>query len=206
MDVLVDLANGFALALTWENLAFALIGCLLGTLIGVLPGIGPVAGVALLIPLTMNLNPASAIIMLAAIFYGTTYGGTITSVLLNTPGEAASAITTLDGYEMTKQGRAGSALTIAAVGSFVGGTAATILLVIAAKPLGSLGLKIGPPEFFALVMVGLSLLVALSGKSMIRALISGVIGLLIAMIGVDPVAGAPRSPSAPTVCSTASAS
>lgn len=192
MDVLLELANGFASALTLENLAFALIGCLLGTLIGVLPGIGPVAGVALLIPLTMNLNPAGAIIMLAAIFYGTTYGGTITSVLLNTPGEAASAITTLDGYQMTKQGRAGSALTIAAVGSFVGGTAATILLVIAARPLGSLGLKIGPPEFFALVMVGLSLLVALSGKSMVRALISGVIGLLIAMIGVDPVAGAPR--------------
>jgi putative tricarboxylic transport membrane protein len=192
MNVLLDLANGFAEALTLENLAFALIGCLLGTLIGVLPGIGPVAGVALLVPLTMNLNPASAIIMLAAIFYGTTYGGTITSVLLNTPGEAASAITAIDGYEMTKQGRAGSALTIAAIGSFVGGTAATILLVIAAKPLGSLGLQIGPPEFFALVMVGLSLLVALSGKSMIRALISGVIGLLIAMIGIDPVAGAPR--------------
>ncbi|MCF6390208.1 tripartite tricarboxylate transporter permease [Mycobacterium sp. MBM] len=192
MDILIDLANGFGSALTLENLAFALIGCLLGTLIGVLPGIGPVAGVALLIPLTMNLNPASAIIMLAAIFYGTTYGGTITSVLLNTPGEAASAITTLDGYQMTKQGRAGSALTIAAVGSFIGGTAATILLVIAAKPLGSLGLKIGPPEFFALVMVGLSLLVALSGASMIRALISGALGLLIAMIGVDPVAGAPR--------------
>lgn len=192
MDVLYDLAGGFADALTLENLAFALIGCLLGTLIGVLPGIGPVAGVALLVPLTMNLNPASAIIMLAAIFYGTTYGGTITSVLLNTPGEAASAITALDGYEMTKQGRAGSALTIAAIGSFIGGTAATILLVIAAKPLGSLGLKIGPPEFFALVMVGLSLLVALSGKSMVRALISGVLGLLIAMIGIDPVAGAPR--------------
>ncbi|KWX62493.1 tripartite tricarboxylate transporter permease [Mycobacterium sp. NAZ190054] len=192
MNVLLDLANGFAEALTWENLAFALIGCLLGTLIGVLPGIGPVAGVALLVPLTMNLNPASAIIMLAAIFYGTTYGGTITSVLLNTPGEAASAITAIDGYEMTKQGRAGSALTIAAIGSFVGGTAATILLVIAARPLGSLGLQIGPPEFFALVMVGLSLLVALSGKSMVRALISGVIGLLIAMIGIDPVAGAPR--------------
>jgi putative tricarboxylic transport membrane protein len=192
VDVLYDLAGGFADALTLENLAFALIGCLLGTLIGVLPGIGPVAGVALLVPLTMNLNPASAIIMLAAIFYGTTYGGTITSVLLNTPGEAASAITALDGYEMTKQGRAGSALTIAAIGSFIGGTAATILLVIAAKPLGSLGLKIGPPEFFALVMVGLSLLVALSGKSMVRALISGVIGLLIAMIGIDPVAGAPR--------------
>jgi putative tricarboxylic transport membrane protein len=130
--------------------------------------------------------------MLAAIFYGTTYGGTITSVLLNTPGEAASAITTIDGYAMTKQGRAGSALTIAALGSFVGGTVATILLVVAARPLGSLGLRIGPPEFFALVLVGLSLLVALAGRSMVRALISGVLGLMIAMVGIDPVAGAPR--------------
>ena len=192
MNVLMELANGFATALTWENLFYAFVGCLIGTLIGVLPGIGPVAGVALLIPLTLNLEPTGAIIMLAAIFYGTAYGGTITSVLLNTPGEAASAITTLDGYEMTKQGRAGPALTIAALGSFIGGTAATILLVMAARPLGSLGLKIGPPEFFALVLVGLSLLVALAGRSMVRALISGVLGLLIAMVGIDPVAGLPR--------------
>ena len=192
MNVLIELANGFATALTLQNLSYALIGCLVGTLIGVLPGIGPVAGVALLIPLTLNLEPTGAIIMLAAIFYGTAYGGTITSVLLNTPGEAASAITTIDGYEMTKQGRAGPALTIAALGSFVGGTIATILLVLAARPLGSLGLKIGPPEFFALVLVGLSLLVALAGRSMVRALISGVLGLLIAMVGIDPVAGAPR--------------
>jgi putative tricarboxylic transport membrane protein len=192
MDVLTELATGFATALTLENLGYALIGCLVGTLIGVLPGIGPVAGVALLIPLTLNLEPTGAIIMLAAIFYGTTYGGTITSVLLNTPGEAASAITTIDGYAMTKQGRAGAALTIAALGSFVGGTVATILLVVAARPLGSLGLRIGPPEFFALVLVGLSLLVALAGRSMVRALISGVLGLMIAMVGIDPVAGAPR--------------
>ena len=192
MDVLNELMSGFGAALSPENLLFALIGCLVGTLIGVLPGIGPVAGVALLIPLTFNLEPTSAIIMLAAIFYGTAYGGTITSVLLNTPGEAASAVTTIDGYEMTKQGRAGAALTIAAIGSFVGGVIATVGLVIAAKPLGSLGLKVGPPEFFALMVVGISLLVALAGKSMVRALISGVLGLLIAMVGIDPVAGAPR--------------
>lgn len=192
MDVVNELLGGFAAALTPQNLLFAFIGCLLGTLIGVLPGIGPVAGVAVLIPLTLNLEPTSAIIMLAAIFYGTAYGGTITSVLLNTPGEAASAITTIDGYAMTQKGRAGVALTIAAIGSFVGGVVATIGLVIAAKPLGSLGLKIGPPEFFALMVVGISLLVALAGKSMVRALISGVLGLLIAMVGIDPVAGAPR--------------
>ena len=192
MSMMSDLLGGFATALSLANLMYALIGCVLGTAIGVLPGIGPVAGVALLIPVTLNLPPTSAIIMLAAIFYGSQYGGTITSVLLNTPGEAASAITTIDGYAMTKKGRAGSALTIAAVGSFVGGTVATIGLVVAARPLGSLGLKIGPPEFFALVILGLSLLVCLAGASMTKALISGVLGLMIAMVGIDPVGGAPR--------------
>ncbi len=192
MDTLNELLGGFAAAMTWQNLIFAFLGCLLGTIIGVLPGIGPVAGVALLIPLTMNLDATGAIIMLCAIFYGTAYGGTITSVLLNTPGEAASAITTIDGYAMTKIGKAGAALTIAAVGSFVGGTIATIGLVAAAKPLGELGLLVGPPEFFALMVVGISLLVALAGKSMVKAVISGALGLLISMVGIDPVAGAPR--------------
>ena len=153
MDTLNELMGGFAAAMTWQNLLFAFLGCLLGTIIGVLPGIGPVAGVALLIPLTLNLDATGAIIMLCAIFYGTAYGGTITSVLLNTPGEAASAITTIDGYAMTKLGKAGAALTIAAVGSFVGGTVATLGLVMAAKPLGELGLLVGPPEFFALMVV-----------------------------------------------------
>jgi putative tricarboxylic transport membrane protein len=192
VDIFNDLLGGFAAAMTWQNLLFAFLGCLLGTIIGVLPGIGPVAGVALLIPLTLNMDPAGAIIMLCAIFYGTAYGGTITSVLLNTPGEAASAITTIDGYAMTKIGKAGAALTIAAVGSFVGGTIATIGLVAAAKPLGELGLLVGPPEFFALMVVGISLLVALAGKSMVKAVISGALGLLISMVGIDPVAGAPR--------------
>lgn len=192
MDIFNELMGGFAAAMTWQNLLFAFLGCLLGTIIGVLPGIGPVAGVALLIPLTLNLDATGAIIMLCAIFYGTAYGGTITSVLLNTPGEAASAITTIDGYAMTKIGKAGAALTIAAVGSFVGGTIATVGLVAAAKPLGDLGLLVGPPEFFALMVVGISLLVALAGKSMVKAVISGALGLLIAMVGIDPVAGAPR--------------
>jgi putative tricarboxylic transport membrane protein len=192
VDIFNELMGGFAAAMTWQNLLFAFLGCLLGTIIGVLPGIGPVAGVALLIPLTLNLDATGAIIMLCAIFYGTAYGGTITSVLLNTPGEAASAITTIDGYAMTKIGKAGAALTIAAVGSFVGGTIATLGLVAAAKPLGELGLLVGPPEFFALMVVGISLLVALAGKSMVKAVISGALGLLIAMVGIDPVAGAPR--------------
>lgn len=192
VDVLNQLLGGFASALTPENLLFALIGCILGTLVGVLPGVGPVAGTAILIPLTLSMNPTSAIIMLGAIFYGSQYGGTITSVLLNTPGEAASAITAIDGFQMTKKGRAGVALGIAAIGSFVGGIIATAGLVIAAKPLGSLGLKVGPPEFFGLMVLGISLLVALAGRSMVKALISGVLGLLIALVGIDPVVGMPR--------------
>jgi putative tricarboxylic transport membrane protein len=192
MDVLNELLNGFARALTFQNLTFALIGCVLGTLVGVLPGVGPVAGTAILIPLTLSMDPTSAIIMLGAIFYGSQYGGTITSVLLNTPGEAASAITAIDGFQMTKQRRAGIALGIAAIGSFVGGTIATIGLVVAAKPLGSLGLKVGPPEFFGLMVLGISLLVALAGKSIVKALISGILGLLISLVGIDPVVGMPR--------------
>src|SRR5262245_58340049 len=186
------LLDGFGAVLTVANLLLVLAGCLLGTLIGVLPGIGPVAGTAILIPLTMDLDPAGAIIMLAAIFYGSQYGGTITSVLINTPGEAASAITCVDGYEMTKQGRAGAALGIAAIGSFVGGTIATVGLVVAAAPLTSLGLKIGPPEFFALMVLGMSLLIGLAGRSLVRAFISAGLGLLLAMVGIDPVEGQPR--------------
>lgn len=192
MDSFQNLIMGFSVALTFQNLMFALLGSALGTLIGVLPGIGPVAGCAMLIPLTFQISPTGAIIMLTALFYGTQYGGTITSVLLNVPGEAASAITCLDGYEMTKQGRSGSALAMAAIGSFVGGTFATITLVIAAGPLSRVALEFGPVEFFALIVLGLSLLMGLSGKSMIKALMMGTFGLLLAMIGMDPVQGLPR--------------
>src|SRR6185312_10250719 len=142
------LMAGLTAALSLQNLAFALIGCVLGTLIGVLPGLGPAAGTAILIPLTFKLDPTGAIIMLSAIYYGAMYGGTITSVLINVPGEAASVITCIDGYEMAKQGRAGTALAIAAIGSFVGGTAATFALVVVAIPLATLALKFGPAEFF----------------------------------------------------------
>jgi len=183
---------GFSVALSPQNLMFAFLGSMLGTLIGVLPGIGPVAGCAILIPLTFQITPTGAIIMLTALFYGTQYGGTITSVLLNVPGEAASAITCLDGYEMTKKGRAGSALAMAAIGSFIGGTFATMGLVLAAGPLTRMALEFGPVEFFALIMLGLSLLMGLAGKSMIKALMMGMFGLLLAMIGIDPVRGSPR--------------
>jgi putative tricarboxylic transport membrane protein len=186
------LMGGFATALQPVNLLFALIGCVLGTLIGVLPGVGPAAGTAILIPITVVLDPTGAIIMLAAIYYGAMYGGTITSVLINTPGEAASVITCLDGYQMAKQGRAGPALAIAAIGSFIGGTVATLGLVLIALPLTRFALKFGPPEFFALMVVGLSLVTGLAGKSLVRALISAILGLLLAQIGIDPVMGAPR--------------
>ncbi|MFE6508196.1 tripartite tricarboxylate transporter permease [Nocardioides sp. NPDC057767] len=192
MDSFTALLDGFASALTPQNLLFALIGCLLGTILGILPGIGSTAGMAILIPLTLTMDPASAIIMLAAIFYGGAYGGTITSVLLNIPGEGESAITCIDGYQMTLRGRAGAALATAGVGSFIGGTVATLALVVAAKPLSELGLRIGPPEFFSLVLIGLALLVGLVGRSVLKGLISACLGLLIAMVGIDPVMGLPR--------------
>lgn len=192
VDTFANLMSGFAVAMAPQNLMLALLGSLLGTFIGVLPGIGPTAGVAMLIPLTFQMGPTGSIILLTSLFYGTQYGGTITSVLLNVPGEAASAITCLDGYAMAKQGRAGVALSIAAIGSFIGGMFATMALVVAAVPLTRLALQFGPVEFFSLIMLGLSLLMGLAGKSMIKALMMGVFGLLLAMIGMDPVRGLAR--------------
>ncbi|HWC03796.1 MAG TPA: tripartite tricarboxylate transporter permease [Methylomirabilota bacterium] len=192
MESLQFLMGGFATALQPTNLLFAVIGCVLGTLVGILPGIGPVAGTAMLIPLTFTIPPTGAIIMLAAIYYGAMYGGSLTSILVNVPGEAASAITCLDGYAMAKQGRAGSALAVAAVGSFVGGSIATFGLVLLALPLTEIALRFGPPEFFSLMVVGLSLVTGLASGSLVRALLSAVFGLLIAMVGIDPVMGAPR--------------
>ncbi len=192
MDTLQLLLNGFAAALSPVNLTFALIGCILGTLIGVLPGVGPAAGTAILIPITYKLDATGGIIMLCAIYYGAMYGGTITSVLLNVPGEAASVVTCIDGYAMAKRGRGGTALGIAAIGSFIGGTIATIALVAVATPLSTLALKFGPPEFFGLMLVGLCLVTGLAGRSLVAGILMTVVGLLLAMIGIDPVRGAPR--------------
>lgn len=192
MDSLTNLMHGFGIALEWQNLLYALLGSVLGTLIGVLPGIGPVAGTALLIPLTFQLPATGAIIMLTSLFYGTAYGGTITSVLLNVPGEAASAVTAIDGHQMAKKGRAGAALAISAIGSFVGGTFATIALVLAAGSLARLALQFGPVEFAALTLLGLSLLMGLAGKSLVKGLMMGLFGLLLALVGLDPVQGLPR--------------
>ena len=189
---MTHLLSGFAAALSPAYLAYAFAGCVFGTLIGVLPGLGPSAGTAILIPLTFKLDPTGAIIMLAAIYYGAMYGGTITSVLINVPGEAASVITCLDGHQMAKQGRGGTALGIAAIGSFIGGLVASIALALIAAPLARLALKFGPPEFFALMLLGLCLVSGLAGRSLAAALLMTVLGLLISMIGIDPVRGAPR--------------
>jgi putative tricarboxylic transport membrane protein len=192
MDTFSNLMLGFSVALTPANLLFAFAGSLFGTIVGILPGLGPAAGTALLIPLTFHLDPTGAIIMLAAIYYGSQYGGTITSVLMNVPGEASSAITCLDGYQMAKQGRAGAALSIAAIGSFIGGTVATLGLVVAAQPLTRVALRFGPVEFFSLTVLGIVLVMGLAGKSMIKAFIVAVFGLLIGMVGMDPTRGSPR--------------
>src|SRR5262245_193764 len=195
MDTLTHLASGFAAALSPAYLAYAFVGCVMGTLIGVLPGLGPAAGTAILIPLTFRLDATGSLIMLSAIYYGAMYGGTITSVLINVPGEAASLVTCFDGHQMAKQGRGGTALGIAAIGSFVGGTAATVALVAVAPPLASVALSFGPPEFFVLMLVGLSLVTSLAGRSLPAGLAMAVLGLLLAMVGIDPVRGAPASRS-----------
>jgi putative tricarboxylic transport membrane protein len=187
-----NLMMGFSIALSLQNLLYAFIGCMMGTLIGVLPGVGPAAGTALLIPLTFSLPATGAIIMLSAIYYGAMYGGTITSVLMNVPGEAASVVTCLDGHQMALKGRAGVALSIAAIGSFIGGTIATLGLCIAAPPLARMALHFGPPEFFALMALGLSFLMGLAGKSVVKALMMGVVGLILGLVGMDPVRGMPR--------------
>jgi putative tricarboxylic transport membrane protein len=192
VDSLGNLAMGFETSFTWWNLLYCFIGVVVGMLVGVLPGLGPTTGTALLLPITFGMEPVSAIIMLAGIYYGSMYGGTITSVLINTPGEAASVITCLDGYPMAKKGRAGTALGVAAIGSFIGGTISIIGLAFVGPPLAKLALNFGPAEFFALMVLGLVMVVGLMGKSLVRGLISAVLGLSLAFIGMDPVTGTVR--------------
>lgn len=192
MDNLILLLNGFGDALTPTNLLFCLIGVAVGQFVGVLPGLGPVAGTAMLIPLTYNLGPIPAIIMLSGIFYGAMYGGTITSVLINVPGEGASVITCIDGYQMARQGRGGSALGVAAIGSFIGGIIAVLSLTFLGPSLAEYALQFGPPEFFSIMVFGLLLLVGLIGKSVIKGLIAALIGMLLALVGQDPATGVDR--------------
>ena len=192
MDFLGNLALGFSVALTPFNLLMAAAGVTLGILIGALPGVGPPSGVALLLPLTFGMNPTSGIIMLAALYAGTMYGGTITSVLINTPGESASVVTCLDGHQMALQGRAGPALGIAAIGSFIAGTFGVVLLMLVSPALAKWSLSFGPPETFALMLLGLTTVTLLTGDNPVKAYISMVFGLMLAMVGFDIISGDAR--------------
>ncbi|HLE44060.1 MAG TPA: tripartite tricarboxylate transporter permease [Methylomirabilota bacterium] len=192
MDTLGFLFQGFGQALTPQNLFFALIGSVLGTLVGVLPGIGPTSGIAILLPLTSFLPPTPAIIMLAAIYYGAMYGGSTTAILVNIPGEVSSVVTTLDGYQMARQGRAGPALAIAAISSFVAGTLGLVGLTFFAPPLADVALRIGPPEYFGLVVLAFSVVVSLSGASLVKGLSAAALGALLALVGLDPMSGVRR--------------
>lgn len=192
MEILSYLAAGFGVALTPANLLYCFLGVTLGTFIGVLPGLGPTAGMAILIPVSSGLEPITAIIMLAGIFYGSMYGGSTTAILINTPGEAASVPATMDGYAMARQGRAGPALGMAAIASYVAGTVSIVLLMLMAPPLASMALAFGPPEYFALMFLGLTIIMSLVGKSLSRGLVSGVFGVLLATVGMDPITGISR--------------
>ena len=178
MDLFANLAIGFSTAATPINLLYCLIGVFLGTAIGVLPGLGPTATIAMLLPLTFALEPIAALIMLAGIYYGSQYGGSTTSILVNLPGEAASVVTTLDGYQMAKQGRAGPALTASAVGSFFAGTVATFMLALFAPPLADAALKFGPADYFSLMVLGLVASIVLAQGSLLHAFGMVVLGLL----------------------------
>ena len=186
------LIQGFGSALAPVNLFWALVGCLIGTLVGVLPGIGPSSAIAILIPLTTFLSPTPAIIMMAAIYYGAMYGGSTTAIVVNIPGEASSVPTAIDGYELAKQGRAGPALAIAAISSFVAGTLSLVGLTFFAPVLSEFALAFGPPEYFALMFMGLSLVISLSGQALLKGMIGASIGLLVSLIGQNPVTGAAR--------------
>jgi putative tricarboxylic transport membrane protein len=183
---------GFSVALQPTNLFYCFAGCVIGTLVGVLPGLGPTAAMSLLLPATFHITPVSAIIMLAGIYYGAMYGGSTTSILVNIPGEAASVMTCLDGYQMARQGRAGPALGISAFGSFIAGTIAIIGLTFLAPPLANLALKFGPPEYFALMCLGMVVLTFLSSTSMVRALMMACFGIIVGSIGTDTVSGTSR--------------
>ncbi len=178
--------QGFAVALQPANLLWCLVGVVLGTVVGILPGLGPPATIAMLLPLTFLMNPAGAMIMLAGIYYGAKYGGSTTSILLNVPGESASVVTCLDGYPMALQGRAGAALGIAAIASFIAGTVGVLGLMLVAPPLAKIALSFSSPEYFALMALGLAMVVLLAGRSMMKALLAMLVGLWIAGIGTDP--------------------
>jgi putative tricarboxylic transport membrane protein len=192
MDILNNLFLGFQVALLPMNLLFCFTGVVVGTLVGVLPGIGPVGAMALLLPATFSVPLSSSLIMLAGIYYGAMYGGSTTSILVNIPGEAASVITCIDGYQMARQGRAGPALGISAIGSFIGGTFSIIGLMVVAVPLAKAALRFGPPEYFSLMCAGLIVLTYLTQGSMVKSLMMALVGILLGSVGLDMVVGSPR--------------
>ena len=190
MEAILDsLGLGFSVAFRPDVLLYAFLGCLVGTLVGMLPGIGPLAGISILLPVTFGLDATKAIVMLAGIYYGSQYGGSTTSILMRIPGEAASVMTCIDGYAMARKGRAGAALSIAAVGSFVAGTFGVIVLTVVAPPLANFALRFGPPEYTALLVLGLLFLAYMSSTSLARTLLMASVGLLLGCIGIDVMSG-----------------
>jgi putative tricarboxylic transport membrane protein len=192
MEVLAGLMQGFSVALQPMNLLWCFLGVVLGTVVGVMPGLGPPATIAMLLPLTFLMSPASAVIMLAGIYYGAKYGGSTTSILLNVPGESASVVTCLDGYQMARKGRAGAALGMAAIASFIAGTVGVLGLMLVAPPLAKIALGFSSPEYFGLMALGLAMVVLLAGRSMVKALLAMLVGLWISSIGTDPFSTAER--------------
>ena len=187
-----NLALGFSVALSWQNFFYCFMGVILGTLIGVLPGIGPVATIAMLLPVTFTLNPTSALIMLAGIYYGAQYGGSTTAILVNLPGESASVVTCIDGYQMARKGRAGAALGVSALGSFFAGCVATIVIALFAPPLAEVALKFGPAEYFSLMVLGLIAATVLASGSLVKAIAMVILGLLLGLVGTDVNSGVAR--------------
>ena len=189
MDLFHNLIFGFSVALSWQNLFYCFLGCLLGTLIGVLPGIGPLATIAMLMPITFTISPVGALIMLAGIYYGAQYGGSTTSILVNLPGETSSVITCIDGYQMARQGKAGPALAIAAIGSFFAGTVCTLVIALFGPPIAEMALKFASPEYFSLMMMGLIVAAVLAPGDMVKSLAMVFLGLLIGCVGTDVDSG-----------------
>src|SRR5438034_1025140 len=189
LEVVQNLGLGFSVALSPPLLLYAFVGCVIGTLVGVLPGVGPVAGISLLLPATFGMDATRAIVMLAGIYYGAMYGGSTTSILMRIPGEAASVMTCIDGYAMARKGRGGAALAIAAVGSYIAGTASVVALMVMAPPLARVALRFGPPEQLALLLLGLLVLAYMSSGSMLKALAMAALGLLLGTVGIDQMTG-----------------
>src|ERR1041384_688263 len=192
MDLFHNLIFGFGVALSWQNMLYCMIGVSVGTLIGVLPGIGPLATIAMLLPITFNVAPVSAPIMLAGIYYGAQYGGSTTAILVNLPGETAAVVTCMDGYQMARQGRAGPALGIAAIGSFFAGCVCTLIIAMFGPPIAEMALKFGAPEYFSLMLMGLVTAAVLAHGDMIKSLAMVAPGLLLGVVGTDVNSGMAR--------------